>query len=1079
MSFNRGGILALVCGACILTCAISGAWCTTLDTYAVKPVSWSMILPDTAVASLPLTGFAGLSVTATPGEYEPASFVVRASSDANGVEFVATDLSDGVHTLPASVVDIRMVKCWYQAEGAGQVVDRLSFTKVMVPELLLKDDKMIDVRTDEVENYMKLTIDGHQTYVCISKKPDVPEPWDPRDTRIYEVSPGIPESAPISAFPVQDSATLQPVDLKAGKNKQVWVTFHVPASAAAGTYHGQINMTLAGSVVQSIAVDLTVLPFTLSEPKTHYDTTKEFTSSMYYRGALDPTGAGSTNDDLKSDAQFRAELRNLIAHGVTKPLIAVPYPTIQYNQTLFTSILSAMRDEGITGPFWTTFDLVLNQTSYYAIQALKTQVAGWTAIAKSYGFTDFYFYGIDEATGSLLLSQRTAWQATHTAGGKLIVAGYKGYTDNGVYYDYFDQVGDLLDISICQGGPDPVYAAKWHGVGHKIWAYAIPQGGIENPAIYRQNYGIYLWKSDYDGASTYCYQVGAGGWNDFCGTMRQLNMTYATMNGAVDTLQWEGYREAIDDIRYATTLTLEISAAQASGDPVKVQLANEAAAYLESIDGTGNLDLVRQRIVEYILGLKFGANTGQAGEGLLGVANAADGGSVTVYNSVTGSLVKTLAGLGSPEWVRFGADGNLYISRYQETTGAGWDIARVSTGTWSPLTDFMAMPNHQAVGIACGLDGYLYAGKVTGVLYKSNTAGAGPTALAGGLGGDARCVAISPEGIAYMCSSGNNWIARYNTRTGAALPNWPVTGAAQSVALGPDATGDGMSDLYVTYWGQPVIDIYNGSTGAKYGVFDTLANYGHSSSTCVSLVFSGDGRIAYFADWNDGIVFRKTGSNPAAPFVAGLQNPRGIALSNEYLTVRKVDVAEAKSLIDRTPVVSQGKIVTAVFGDYFYIEEPDRRSGIRVKKPSHGMQVGYAVSVSGIMTTDSYGERCIDSTLGTVTGSFVGTLSPVFMTNAALGGGGALYDASLPAGQRGISGGVGANNIGLLVKTSGRVVQPIGGGSFYLTDGSGVSVRAVTTGALPQENAQIVVTGIVSCEPDGSELRRRILVTDL
>ena len=57
----------------------------------------------------------------------------------------------------------------------------------------------------------------------------------------------------------------------------------------------------------------------------------------------------------------------------------------------------------------------------------------------------------------------------------------------------------------------------------------------------------------------YAYQHnGASGeiWNDFSSdpVARTMAWTLPTTTGVVDTLQWEGYREAVDDIRYASTL---------------------------------------------------------------------------------------------------------------------------------------------------------------------------------------------------------------------------------------------------------------------------------------------------------------------------------------------------------------------------------------------------------------------------------------------------------------------------------------------------------------------------------------------
>jgi len=72
-------------------------------------------------------------------------------------------------------------------------------------------------------------------------------------------------------------------------------------------------------------------------------------------------------------------------------------------------------------------------------------------------------------------------------------------------------------------------------------------------------------EANYDGASTFSYQANSAGstWNDFDNPVqRDLMMTYPTVTGVIDTIQWEGYREGQDDIRYATTLKLEIAKAR-------------------------------------------------------------------------------------------------------------------------------------------------------------------------------------------------------------------------------------------------------------------------------------------------------------------------------------------------------------------------------------------------------------------------------------------------------------------------------------------------------------------------------------
>ena len=54
----------------------------------------------------------------------------------------------------------------------------------------------------------------------------------------------------------------------------------------------------------------------------------------------------------------------------------------------------------------------------------------------------------------------------------------------------------------------------------------------------------------------YAYQHAFGHiWNDFDSTkFRDHVFAYPTTDGVIDTIQWEGFREAVDDIRYLTIL---------------------------------------------------------------------------------------------------------------------------------------------------------------------------------------------------------------------------------------------------------------------------------------------------------------------------------------------------------------------------------------------------------------------------------------------------------------------------------------------------------------------------------------------
>ncbi|MBI2844057.1 MAG: hypothetical protein HYX78_11715 [Armatimonadetes bacterium] len=191
-------------------------------------------------------------------------------------------------------------------------------------------------------------------------------------------------------------------------------------------------------------------------------------------------------------------------------------------------------------------------------------------------------------------------------------------------------------------------------------------------------------------------------------------------------------------------------------------------------------------------------------------------------------------------------------------------------------------------------------------------------------------------------------------------------------------------------------------------------------------------------------------------------------------------IHDAKAAEDDTPVDISGAIVTAAFSNFFYIEAEDRSCGIRVDKSEHGLSAGTKVRVAGIMATSSSSERYIAASSASNVGN--GSVDPVAMNNRSLGGGDFSYVPGPPArGQKGVAGGVGTNNIGLLITTWGRA-SLISGMRYSLSDGSGVEVILEMPGGMSiPEGSHVVVTGISSCErePTSGDLKRLIRVTNV
>jgi len=191
------------------------------------------------------------------------------------------------------------------------------------------------------------------------------------------------------------------------------------------------------------------------------------------------------------------------------------------------------------------------------------------------------------------------------------------------------------------------------------------------------------------------------------------------------------------------------------------------------------------------------------------------------------------------------------------------------------------------------------------------------------------------------------------------------------------------------------------------------------------------------------------------------------------------DVATIKLRADETPVVFRLAAVTASFGDCFYIEEYDRSCGIRVLKPGHVLMPGMCADLSGVIRASPEGERYVDATAASQNGSGnrAGILDPLAMANRTLGGGDWRYQEGTGEGQKGVAGGLGLNNIGLLVTIWGEFTKT-SDTTFTLDDGSGTPVNCVVPSGVtlsPLWN-YAVVTGISSCENIGEELHRLLRV---
>lgn len=196
----------------------------------------------------------------------------------------------------------------------------------------------------------------------------------------------------------------------------------------------------------------------------------------------------------------------------------------------------------------------------------------------------------------------------------------------------------------------------------------------------------------------------------------------------------------------------------------------------------------------------------------------------------------------------------------------------------------------------------------------------------------------------------------------------------------------------------------------------------------------------------------------------------GIQLAPESLTI-----SAAKALADGTPITLAGKTVSALFANSYYIQETDRSSGILVM--GAGPKAGSIVTVGGVMGLNAAGERAIVTPVTTV--EFVpesgGVPKALLLSVRDVGG------ADLNAWTFGVTGGVSANNIGLLVTVAGKVVAP-DEREFFVDDGSPCGpIKVIATSVDLSDLLEgdiVIVTGISSLELDGETRKPIIRVAD-
>ncbi len=496
----------------------------------------------------------GFNLKLTINEYDSFSFLISSGQGLKDVNISFGDFKDHSGNELNVILDPSIVKVWYQA---GYHIRDIRYTerKMLTQELLLKDDSLIIVDRNNRTNYLKVTNSKNQTeFIDISN--------------------------PKAEFPanveVKDAEKLLPFDVESRSYKQIWTVVKIPGDAAPGIYKGNITVLSGNNEIAEFPIQIEVLNFKLEEPQLKY--------CLYYHGLL-RENVTEINSFQKTPAQLKLELLDMVEHGVLYPTNYEELSNIERNLKYRNSL--GLPNDRL---YFIDLDLFgINLESDKEIASVVKQVENLKIAAKRADYGQVYVYGIDEAQKENLTKQRKAWQAVRNTGAKIFVA---------TTASAFDYVGDILDLAIIHGEFSTATADSFHSKGNEIFSYANPQVGIEDPEVYRRNYGIALWLSGYDGMMTYAYQKNFGHiWNDFDGELRFRDevFAYPTSSGLIGTIQWEGFRKGVNDAKYISTLLKRISVLNEKGIN-----ADKFENFLENLKSNENLNDFRNNIIDLI-----------------------------------------------------------------------------------------------------------------------------------------------------------------------------------------------------------------------------------------------------------------------------------------------------------------------------------------------------------------------------------------------------------------------------------------------------------------------------------------------
>lgn len=364
-------------------------------------------------------------------------------------------------------------------------------------------------------------------------------------------------------------STRNPVDIPADTTQQFWLTVHVPESASAGLYRGQVTVAPRNAPATHLPVQVEVVPLRLSAPPGIY-------FGMYHR----PVG---------DDAFRAAAWRDMREHGMTTvglccnlgAVLALQgdHVTVRFTGTGdLERAVSEYRAAGFTMPLdWLMGADVLrwcrqqakgdgDRFARYYRQVIEAVIAH----GKQQHWPELIFQPVDEPfehTKSLEAAEQCLRVLKSIPGVRTEEDGANGnpaalerlypYCDILVYHD-----GPVLE----RGRSDAVgwrtFRQRLRAEGKEVWFYNVDLTGW-HPEVLRFAYGFGLYQAGGTGMIEWSYQTAFRPLTPERVYTKHDTIIYqyppvGNETGG-PTLAWEAVREGVDDYKYLAALKQRVT----------------------------------------------------------------------------------------------------------------------------------------------------------------------------------------------------------------------------------------------------------------------------------------------------------------------------------------------------------------------------------------------------------------------------------------------------------------------------------------------------------------------------------------